>query len=58
MKSLKNDANFLIGKASYTTCEDILAKNFLANYLSNLDRGMKKSIYSKEDALLYLKKMD
>ncbi|WP_316839153.1 tetratricopeptide repeat protein [Pedobacter gandavensis] len=57
MQSLKNDANFLIGKAYYIICEDAKAKDFLSNYLSNQDKGM-KSIYAKEEALLYLNKID
>lgn len=56
MQSLKNDANFLIGKAYYTICEDILAEEFLSNYLSNKKRGM-KSIYTKKKALQYLKEI-
>lgn len=57
MASLKNDANFLIGKAYYTICEDTLAKNFLSDYLANKKKGM-KSLYNKKKALLYLKEID
>lgn len=57
MQSLKNDANFLIGKAYYTICEDVLAKDFLLKYLSNRKQGA-KSIYIMEKALSYLKKID
>ncbi|SHE85585.1 tetratricopeptide repeat protein [Pedobacter caeni] len=56
MKSLKNDANFLIGKAYYLICEDALSKIFLSNYLSNRESAL-KSIYTREDALLYLEKV-
>lgn len=57
MQTLKNDANFLIGKAYYIISEDTLAKDFLLNYLAHLNKGL-KSIYAEEDALVYLKKMD
>lgn len=57
MKSLKNDANFLIGKAYYTICEDELAKEFLLKHLSNRKRG-RKSIYPKKLIVKYLKKLD
>jgi tetratricopeptide (TPR) repeat protein len=57
MRTLKNDANFLIGKAYYTICEDVLAKKFLNNYLSNLARRG-ETIYSSEKALVYLKKIE
>ena len=57
MRSIKNDANFLIGKAYYTICEDNLAKEFLLKHLSNRGRG-KKSIYQKKLILKYLKKID
>lgn len=57
MRSLKNDANFLIGKAYYLICEDVLSVAFLSNYLSNMENNI-KSIYTKEDALLYLNKME
>lgn len=57
MRSIKNDANFLIGKAYYTICEDQLAKEFLLKHLSNRKRG-RKSIYPKKLILKYLKKID
>lgn len=57
MQSLKNDANFLIGKAYYTICEDVLAKEFLSNYLSNKKKGI-KSIFTKKKALSYLKEIN
>lgn len=56
MRSLKNDANFLIGKAYYTICEDDLAKQFLLEHLSNRGRG-RESIYPKKLVLKYLKKI-
>lgn len=57
MRSIKNDANFLIGKAYYTICEDDLAKEFFFKHLSNRKRG-RKSIYPKKLVLKYLKKLD
>lgn len=57
MQSLKNDANFLIGKAYYIIYEDSLAKDFLLKHLSGREAG-RKSIYSKNKALSYLKKLD
>jgi tetratricopeptide (TPR) repeat protein len=57
MRSIKNDANFLIGKAYYTICEDELAKEFLLKHLSNRKRG-RKSIYPKKIIIKYLKKLE
>jgi len=57
MQSLKNDSNFLIGEAYYTICEDILANEFLTNYLSNRTKSM-KSIFTKKKALSYLKEIN
>ena len=57
MRSIKNDANFLIGKAYYTIREDDSVKEFLLKHLSNRKRG-RKSIYPKKLILKYLKKLD
>lgn len=56
MQSIKNDSNFLIGKAYYTICEDVQAKYYISKYLYNVDCGL-KSIYTKEKAKLLLKKI-
>ena len=57
MKSLKNDANFLIGKAYYTICQDKDSKQHLERYLSNIKKGI-NTIYSSELALEYLHRLE
>jgi tetratricopeptide (TPR) repeat protein len=57
MQSIKTDANFLIGKAYYTICEDVLAKKYFNIYLEKRKRGI-KTLYSKADALKFIKRME
>lgn len=57
MRSLKNDANFLIGKAYYLICEDQLAKHSFQKHLSQRGKGL-KSIYSKKQGVDYIKKIE
>ena len=57
MQSLKNDANFLIGKSYYTIHKDSLAKKSFEQYITNRRAGT-KSIYSIPKAKSYLKKLN
>lgn len=56
-QSLKVDANFLIGKAYYTICQDDFAREYLQKYIDQRQRGL-KSIYSKKLVSSYLKKLE
>lgn len=56
MQSLKNDANFQIGRAYYIIRENQLAKEYFLKYLSHRKKGL-KTLYSKKQVSDYLKKL-
>jgi len=57
MQSLKNDANFLLGRAFFIVRDDHLAKEYFTKYLLARKRGL-KTIYTKKQVLVYLQKIE